>query len=97
MRIIYIVLEYITWWFPILCFSLPVIQTIIYYAWYVDYKKRKEEARWQRIEAFFTKNVNKYPDAAVSFKKARFWASPKGYDLMHKIKTIEYEELKNEH
>lgn len=90
MRILIVILYYAIWWVPILALSAPVIWTIIYYAWYVDYKERKEAECWERINQFFTENADKYPDAAISFGMVRFWASPKGYDTMHRIKTAEY-------
>lgn len=71
-------------------FSAPIIWTIIYYAWYIDYKERKEAARWERISNFFAKHQDKYPEAAASFGMAGFFASKQGYDMMHRIKEAEY-------
>ena len=90
MTILIVILSYAIWWLPILMFSAPIIWTIVYYAWYLDYKERKEVESWERIEKFFAKNADKYPDAASSFGMARFWSIPKGYDAMHRIKTAEY-------
>jgi len=90
MKILLLILEYINWWLPILLFSTPIIWTIIYYYWYLDYKERKEAECWDRISKFFAKNADKYPEAAEAFGAARFWASNDGYETMHKIKTAEY-------
>ena len=78
------ILEYAVWWVPILMLSAPIVWTIIYWNWYVDYKERKETERWERISKFF---AEEYPVGL-----ARFWASPKGYDLMYKIKEAEFYE-----
>ncbi len=90
MNILIVILYYAIWWVPILMFSTPIIWTIVYYVWYVGYKERKEAESWERIGRFFAENIDKYPDAAISFSMARFWASPKGYDTMHRIKKAEY-------
>ncbi len=68
-------LEYMVWWLPIFMFSAPIIWTILYYAWYADYKERKEAKCWERISKFFAENLDKYPDAAASFGMAEFFAS----------------------
>ena len=95
MIVLYKILEYSIWWFPILCLSAPVIWAIIYHCWYYDYKQRKSEERWERIAAFFAKHRDKYPEAAASFGAARFWASKDGYKTMHGIKKAEYEAIKS--
>lgn len=91
-RILYVILSYITWWFPILVFSLPFVWAIIYHNWYKYYRERKIAARWERLGAFFAKYGDKYPEAAASFCMARFWASPQGHDTMYHIKKSEYKE-----
>lgn len=89
-KMVIAILYYAVWWVPILAFSTPIIWTIVYYAWYADYKERKEVECWERLSKFFAENADKYPEAAASFGMARFWSSPRGYDVMHKIKTAEY-------
>ena len=93
MAVIFYILEYITWWFPIFCLLSPVIWAIIYHNWYKYYKERKSAERWERLSKFFVENADKYPEAATSFRMAKFHASPQGYDLMHKIKKAEYENM----
>ena len=87
---IWLILEYVNWWLPVLAFSSPIIWAIVYHNWYKYYKERKEAESWERISKFFNEHQEQYPDAAASFGMARFWASPGGYNLMHKIKTVEY-------
>jgi len=89
-RILIVVLEYITWWLPIFCLSLPIIWAFVYHYWYFDYKKRQNEARWKRLGEFFARNADKYPEAAGLFGLAKFWESKEGYDTMHTIKKAEY-------
>lgn len=93
MEILFVILEHITWWFPALALSAPIIWAIIYHCWYVDYKKKKDTERAKRLDAFFVKYANKYPEAATSWGIAKFWASPQGHDVMREIKTVEYDRL----
>lgn len=90
MGILITILYYAIWWVPILAFSAPIIWTIIYYVWYLDYKERREVESWERISKFFSENADKYPEAAAGFGMAKFWSSRQGYDLMCKIKEAEY-------
>lgn len=68
----------------------PIIWTIIYFSWYVDYKERKETECWERISKFFTEHLDEYPEAAASWGMACFWHSQQGYDTMYKIKEAEF-------
>lgn len=86
------ILEYMIWWLPILMLLTPVVWTIIYYSWYVDYKEKKEVECWERINRFFAKNADKYPEAATSFGMARFWHSQSGHSMMRKIKEAKFYE-----
>jgi hypothetical protein len=89
------ILEYINWWLPILVLSAPIVWTIIYYAWYIDYKEKREELAWERIAQFFNENADKYPEAATSFGVARFLASDEGREVMYQVKKAEYEQRSN--
>lgn len=82
--------EYFILCFIIFLLAIPVVLLASNTRWYFGYKARKEAESWERISKFFDENADKYPEAAASFGMARFWASPKGYDTMHKIKTVEY-------
>ena len=90
MSILIAILDYAVWLVPIVMFSAPIVWTIVYYAWYLDYKDRKEAASWELISKFFTEHAEEYPDAAASFGMAEFYASPQGYDMVHRIKEAEY-------
>jgi len=90
MKVLFYILYYITWWFPILMLSIPVIWAIIYHSWYAGYRERKSKERWERIAKFFQKNADKYPSAATSFNAARFWGSKDGYSAMYEIKKAEF-------
>ena len=83
-----ILLEYITWWVPLLALLSPVIWAIIYHNWYKHYRQRKQDESWERIGAFFAKHSAKYPDAAASFGMAKFWASEQGDKPMYRIKRF---------
>jgi hypothetical protein len=76
--------------FIVFLLAIPIALLLTNTRWYIRYKERKEAERWERISKFFAENADKYPDAAISFEMAKFWASPQGYDTMHKIKEAEY-------
>ena len=91
-----LILDYMIWLLPVLAFSSPILWAFIYHYWYYDYRIRKEAESWERINKFFAENADKYPEAAVSFDMARFWASPQGYDAMYQIKKAEYAQATGE-
>lgn len=90
MSIFLLILECVIWCYIAFLLAIPVLLVAKDTKWYIEYKKRKEAESWERISKFFAENADKYPEAAISFGMARFWASPQGYDTMYKIKMTEY-------
>ena len=84
------ILEYAILLYIIALCLVPVVLVFLSTPWYINYKERKELESWEIIGKFFEENADEYPDAAISFGMARFWASKTGYNTMYKIKEAEY-------